>query len=80
MKGRRTRKRARVIFWKLVDICEEKTETMHVFHVKHFFFDLFMAGTDTTSSTVEGAMAELLRNPEKISRAQDKLHGIVGNG
>ncbi|KAI4303478.1 hypothetical protein MLD38_039101 [Melastoma candidum] len=64
----------------LLDICEEKTEAMQVFHIKHFFLDLFIAGTDTTSSTVEWAMAELLHNPEKLARSQDELHRIVGNG
>ena len=41
--------------------------------------DLFVAGTDTTSSTVEWAMAELLCNPEKMAKAQKEIRGVLGN-
>lgn len=42
--------------------------------------DLFGAGTDTTSSTLEWAMAELLHNPEKLKKSQAELHEIIGKG
>lgn len=45
-----------------------------------FLQDLFGAGTDTTSSTLEWAMTELLRNPEKLKKAQTELHEIIGKG
>ncbi|XP_024970222.1 probable (S)-N-methylcoclaurine 3'-hydroxylase isozyme 2 [Cynara cardunculus var. scolymus] len=35
--------------------------------------DLFIAGTDTTSSTVEWAMAELLKNKEAMNKLQEEL-------
>ncbi|GKB29483.1 geraniol 8-hydroxylase-like protein [Tanacetum coccineum] len=41
--------------------------------------DLFTAGTDTTSSTFEWAMAELISNPEKMSKAQSELKELMGN-
>ncbi|CAI9767275.1 unnamed protein product [Fraxinus pennsylvanica] len=41
--------------------------------LKHLLLDLFVAGTDTTSSTVEWAMTELLRNPEKIRQCLSRL-------
>ena len=41
--------------------------------------DLFIAGIDTTSSTVEWAMALLLHNPEKMVKAQDELEEVLGN-
>lgn len=41
--------------------------------------DLFIAGTDTTSSTLEWAMAELIRNPEKMSKAQSELKELMEN-
>ena len=41
--------------------------------------DLFVAGTDTISSTVEWAMAELLCNPEKMAKAQKEIRGVLGN-
>ncbi|CAI0409404.1 unnamed protein product [Linum tenue] len=35
--------------------------------------DLFVAGTDTTSSTIEWAMTELLCNPDKLAIAKKEL-------
>ena len=40
--------------------------------------DLFVAGTDTTSSTLEWAMAELLHNPEKLLKARVELLQTIG--
>lgn len=39
--------------------------------------DLFAAGTDTTSSILELAMAELLCNPRKPSKVQAKLDQLI---
>lgn len=44
----------------------------------YFVQDLFVAGTDTTSSTLEWAMAELIKNPEKMRKARTELHQFVG--
>uniref|UniRef100_A0A7N2MEY2 Uncharacterized protein n=1 Tax=Quercus lobata TaxID=97700 RepID=A0A7N2MEY2_QUELO len=35
-------------------------------------------GIDTTSSTVEWALAELINNPEKMAKAQDELEEVLG--
>lgn len=40
--------------------------------------DLFGAGTDTNSSTVEWGMAELLRNPETMAKAQSEIDRVIG--
>ncbi|PON33269.1 Cytochrome P450, E-class, group I [Trema orientale] len=42
--------------------------------------DLFAAGTDTTSSTLEWSMTELLRKPEILSKAQAELERVIGKG
>ncbi|KAJ0027842.1 hypothetical protein Pint_35841 [Pistacia integerrima] len=41
-------------------------------------FEMFTAGTDTTTSTLEWAMAELLHNPEKLRKVQDELRSTIG--
>ncbi|PIA35290.1 hypothetical protein AQUCO_03600159v1 [Aquilegia coerulea] len=40
--------------------------------------EMFIAGTDTTTSTLEWAMAELLQNPMAMNKAQDELRGSQG--
>jgi cytochrome P450 len=40
--------------------------------------DLFIAGIDTTSITVEWAMAELLNNPEKMAKIRDEVEQVLG--
>ncbi|XVF52768.1 hypothetical protein PTKIN_Ptkin05aG0045100 [Pterospermum kingtungense] len=42
--------------------------------------DLFTAGTETTSSTLEWAMAELLHNPKALFEAQRELKEVIGEG
>ncbi|CAI0409794.1 unnamed protein product [Linum tenue] len=48
--------------------------------IKHLFLDLFVAGTDTTASSLEWAMAELLRNPDKLVKAKNELDEMIGKG
>jgi len=43
------------------------------------FQDMFSAGSDTTASTLEWAMAELMRNPMKLKKAQEEVRKVVGN-
>jgi cytochrome P450 len=43
-----------------------------------FLQDLFVAGSDTSSTTVEWAMAELLRNPSSMAKAHDELARVIG--
>ena len=42
--------------------------------------DLFVAGTDTTSNTLEWAFAEVLRHPEKMTKAQAEIQQFLGKG
>ncbi|TVU30003.1 hypothetical protein EJB05_21603 [Eragrostis curvula] len=46
--------------------------------VKGMFTEFFVAGTETTSSTVEWAMAELLRHPEWMSKVREELRTVIG--
>ncbi|KAK9056231.1 hypothetical protein SSX86_027321 [Deinandra increscens subsp. villosa] len=46
--------------------------------MRHLLYAFFIAGTDTTSSTLEWAMAELIRNPEKLEAARSEVIKHIG--
>ncbi|XP_065858095.1 geraniol 8-hydroxylase-like [Euphorbia lathyris] len=48
--------------------------------IKHLLMVLFIAGTDTTSSTIEWAMSEFLRNPKTLSKARLEIEREIGKG
>ncbi|RRT40558.1 hypothetical protein B296_00058459 [Ensete ventricosum] len=45
--------------------------------VKGVIVDMFMAGTETSSTVVEWAMSELMRNPEIMERAQKEVRELA---
>ncbi|KQK14547.1 hypothetical protein BRADI_1g17180v3 [Brachypodium distachyon] len=47
--------------------------------IKALLLNLFTAGTDTASSTVEWALAELIRHPDVLKQVQRELDVVVGN-
>ncbi|XP_078165720.1 flavonoid 3'-monooxygenase CYP75B137-like [Carex rostrata] len=47
-------------------------------HVKALLMDMVTAGTDTTSSTVEYAMAEIIKKPNIFQKLQEELIQVVG--
>ncbi|OAY78368.1 Cytochrome P450 71A1 [Ananas comosus] len=40
--------------------------------------DMFAAGTDTTYTTIEWAMTELINHPEKMKKLRDEVRSVVG--
>ena len=40
---------------------------------------MFLGGSDTTSTTLEWAIAELIKNPVTMKRAQEEVRRVVGN-
>eukprot|EP01018_Ginkgo_biloba_P018167 Gb_12030 [translate_table: standard] len=46
--------------------------------IKALLFDIFLAGSETTASTIEWTMAELIRNPQPMKRVQAELDDVVG--
>ncbi|XP_047051559.1 cytochrome P450 76M5-like [Lolium rigidum] len=48
--------------------------------IRALLTDLFIAGSHTTTTTVEWAMAELLRNPTKMAKARAELKEAFGSG
>ncbi|XP_034570373.2 flavonoid 3'-monooxygenase CYP75B4 [Setaria viridis] len=47
---------------------------------KALILNLFVAGTDTTSTIVEWSLAELIRHPAILKQAQAELDAVVGRG
>ncbi|KAJ7957331.1 putative Cytochrome P450 [Quillaja saponaria] len=64
----------------LLKFIETSDEEIDRPHMDHLLLDLFAAGTDTTTSTLEFAMAELLHNRETLSKAQAELEKTIGIG
>ncbi|VAH54071.1 unnamed protein product [Triticum turgidum subsp. durum] len=46
--------------------------------LRSLFTDLFAAGSDTSSSTVEWAMTELLQNPSSLAKVCNELGEVIG--
>ncbi|KAM0034427.1 putative geraniol 8-hydroxylase [Helianthus debilis subsp. tardiflorus] len=65
----------------LLDVClkiiEDNPNEINHTHIKSLFLDLFGAGTDTTSNTLEWAMVEVLRNPDTMTRAKEELEEVI---
>ncbi|KAI3699603.1 hypothetical protein L2E82_44027 [Cichorium intybus] len=59
---------------------EDNPEDLNQAVIKSMFLDLFVAGTDTTSSTLEWAMTEVLRNPHTMTKAKEELKECIGKG
>ncbi|KAL7608327.1 hypothetical protein Lser_V15G12801 [Lactuca serriola] len=68
----------------VLDVClkisRENPDEINRTHIKSLFLDLFVAGNDTTSNTLEWAMTELLRNPHIMTKAKKELEQVVGKG
>ncbi|XP_057435511.1 geraniol 8-hydroxylase-like [Lotus japonicus] len=62
----------------LLSEIEETNSQLTRKEIMHLFLSLLVAGIDTTSSTVEWAMAELLRNPDKLAKAKEELYEVIG--
>nr|AJD87465.1 cytochrome P450 CYP76AD9 [Opuntia ficus-indica] len=60
----------------LLNLYQENELSMD--EINHLLVDIFDAGTDTTASTLEWAMAELVKNPEIMIKAQDEINAALG--
>lgn len=48
-------------------------------NIKAIIIDLFTGGTDTTASTVEWIMSELMRHPEVLAKVQEEVRRTLDN-
>ncbi|XP_042460131.1 cytochrome P450 84A1-like [Zingiber officinale] len=47
-------------------------------NIKAIIMDLMFGGTETVASAIEWAMAELMKNPDELSRVQEELTTTIG--
>ncbi|KAH6758271.1 hypothetical protein C2S51_018506 [Perilla frutescens var. frutescens] len=64
----------------VIDVLLSRPEEIDRTHIERLCLDLFVAGTDTTTSTVEWAMAEAISNPEVMKKAKSELGEVIGKG
>ncbi|GLJ45526.1 hypothetical protein SUGI_0958470 [Cryptomeria japonica] len=64
----------------MLDMAESESSEIQVsrVHIKAIVLDMLSAGVDTSATTVEWAMTELLRNPQIMARAQEEIELKVG--
>ncbi|CAM8959760.1 unnamed protein product [Rhodiola kirilowii] len=62
----------------MLRVVDEEGSELDRNDMMHLLLYLFIAGTDTTSSTLEWTMAELLRNPSTLEKAKAELAQAIG--
>ncbi|XP_075524480.1 cytochrome P450 81Q32-like [Primulina tabacum] len=62
-----------------LDLQEAQPEYYTDSIIKGIMMVMMLAGTDTSSVTIEWAMSALLNHPEKLEKAKTELDSIVGN-
>nr|KJB25704.1 hypothetical protein B456_004G205400 [Gossypium raimondii] len=64
----------------LLQLSQENNQELDKNQIKHLILVLFTAATETTTSTIEWAMAELLHSPQALLEARRELKKIIGKG
>ncbi|KAH0465799.1 hypothetical protein IEQ34_005902 [Dendrobium chrysotoxum] len=62
----------------LLQLCREVNSKLNRRKIKSLLLDFFLAGSETTATTLEWAMAELLHRPELMMRARDEITTVIG--
>ncbi|XP_077213776.1 cytochrome P450 monooxygenase 76AD131-like [Tasmannia lanceolata] len=57
---------------------EDPKTPLTMTHIKALLLDMVAGGVDTTSTTLEWAMAEMMHKPEIMKKAQEELESVVG--
>ncbi|KAH1074870.1 hypothetical protein J1N35_027198 [Gossypium stocksii] len=63
----------------LLDQWEENRSILNRETIKPLIQNLFIAGSETSATTTEWAMAELLRNPQVMQKAKKELLEVIGS-
>ncbi|KAH9312495.1 hypothetical protein KI387_027530, partial [Taxus chinensis] len=66
----------------LLDMAESESKSMEMkitrVHIKAVILDILSAGIETSSTTIEWAMSELLKNPNIMKNVQKEIESVVG--
>ncbi|KAF3606294.1 hypothetical protein DY000_02045266 [Brassica cretica] len=62
----------------LLDLTVGEEAELDYNDIEHLLLDMFVGGTDTNSSTLEWAMAELLTNPATMAKAPTEIEQMLG--
>ncbi|KAK1586703.1 hypothetical protein Q3G72_005300 [Acer saccharum] len=54
------------------------SEKLTITNIKALLLNLFTAGTDTSSSIIEWALAEMLKKPSILKRAHEEMDQVIG--
>ncbi|XP_027919788.1 cytochrome P450 71A1-like isoform X2 [Vigna unguiculata] len=65
----------------LLQLQEDNTHSFHLTKkdIKAILTDMFVGGTDTTSSAIQWTMSELVRNPNVMKKVQEEVRKVVGH-
>nr|UYK53797.1 flavonoid 3',5' hydroxylase [Phaseolus vulgaris] len=53
-------------------------DKLSLINIKALLLNLFTAGTDTSSSIIEWSLAEMLKNPSIMKKAQEEMDQVIG--
>ncbi|KAJ7978724.1 Flavonoid 3'-hydroxylase [Quillaja saponaria] len=62
----------------LKEVAQDEGEKLTDTQIKALLLNMFTAGTDTSSSTVEWAIAELIRHPKILDQVKQEIDSVVG--
>ncbi|GLJ32056.1 hypothetical protein SUGI_0645470 [Cryptomeria japonica] len=62
----------------LLELRDQRENDLSLTEIRSIIFELLMAGSDTAAGSLEWAMAELIRNPHTMKKAQAELEEVVG--
>ncbi|KAK4481144.1 hypothetical protein RD792_012022 [Penstemon davidsonii] len=58
--------------------CNEESGKLSDKEITIFILEMFLAGSETTSSSIEWAMTELLRNPDAMTMVKHEISSVIG--
>ncbi|XP_026380213.1 cytochrome P450 71A1-like isoform X2 [Papaver somniferum] len=63
----------------LLDHADQNNLDLTRDNIKGIILDMFVGGSDTTATSIEWTMAELIKNPRLMKKAQEEVRRVIGN-